>query len=124
MVWERDSDSYQPPTSALEKHLYSMLERPQVPAFERQVPFAFDEVAAIVDAYIPEWSTIVEADGRRWHTRLEDFERDRQRDNAALAAGLVVVRFSYRMLRDQPDDCVATLVGVGEHRSEQKRVRP
>ena len=42
----------------------------------------------------------VEADGRRWHARNEDFENDRRRDNALLRRGIRVIRFTYRMLKD------------------------
>jgi very-short-patch-repair endonuclease len=59
---------------------------------------------------------IVEADGRRWHTRQADFERDRRRDNAALALGLVVVRFTYKMLVTEPDYCLRILLDAGRKR--------
>lgn len=62
-----------------------------------------------VDAYIPRWRLTIEADGRRWHTRKADFERDRRRDNAAAAHGLVVLdsptRCSFRSLRSVSRPC-------------------
>lgn len=112
----RSADAYQPPTSLLEKLLYQLLTRPELPPHDRQLPIAYERLDATVDAYIPEWSIIVEADGRRWHTRVADFERDRARDNAAAAAGLVVVRFTYRMLKDNPKECLDTLVNAGRWR--------
>jgi len=51
-----------------------------------------------LDALAPEHLVIVEADGRRWHTRVADFERDRERDNAAAAHGYRVVRLTWTML--------------------------
>jgi hypothetical protein len=44
---------------------------------------------------------IVEGDSRRWHTRVADFRRDRERDRAALRAGYPTVRYVYEELRDE-----------------------
>lgn len=115
-VSHRSVDAYQPPTTVLEHLLYQLLGRPEIPSHERQLPISYERVDATVDAFIPEWSLIVEGDGRRWHTRKADFERDRRRDNAAAAAGLLVIRFTYRMLKTSPDDCLATLVNTGKWR--------
>ena len=116
IVAERDRDSYQPPTSELERLLYRLLDRDEFPSYSRQLPFQFDRMRATVDAYIEEWRVIVEGDGRRWHTRKADFERDRERDNAAAARGIQVIRFTYRMLKSDPDACAKTLISIGRHR--------
>lgn len=116
LLHERGESAYQPPTSELERLLRKVLDQPVLPAHIRQVPFRFAAAAMTVDAYIPAWRLIVEADGRRWHTRIADFERDRVRDNEAAANGFAVLRFTYRMLRDQPDQCLATLLRTGMSR--------
>lgn len=116
LVRERSDNAYQPPTTELERLLYRLLERPALPRSTRQVPMNYPQVAATVDAYIPNWRMIVEGDGRRWHTRQADFERDRLRDNAAAAAGMVVIRFTYRMLKDHPEQCLQTLLAAGRWR--------
>ncbi len=51
-----------------------------------------------LDVLVPSWRLIVEADGRRWHTRRADFENDRRRDHIALANGHRTVRFTYDQL--------------------------
>lgn len=116
IVADRDRKAYQPPTTELERLLYQMLDRPELPDYERQLPIQYERLAATVDAFIPPWRIIVEGDGRRWHTRRADFERDRRRDNLAAAAGFLVVRFSYRMLHDDPDACFQTLIDSGSWR--------
>lgn len=114
---DRRLDSYQPATTELEAHLYPLLDRPEIPPYTRQCPIQLDEgIDAVLDAFIGFWGMIVEADGRRWHTRRADFERDRLRDNAALAMGLIVVRFTYRMLVDDPAYCLQTLLKAGQSR--------
>jgi len=66
-----------------------------------------------VDAYIPEWRLIIEADGRRWHTRVADFERDRSRDNTAAAHGHRVLRFTHACLTERSTDVVALVSEAG-----------
>ena len=80
------------------------------------MPIAFRRVDATVDAYISVWRLIVEGDGRRWHTRKADYERDRLRDNEATAHGYAVLRFTYEMLRHSPGDCLDTLLRTGQSR--------
>ena len=116
IVRSRGHTGYQPPTTELERLLYRLLDRPEVPGHERQLPLSFPTIRATVDAFIPTWRMIVEADGRRWHTRRADFERDRARDNSAAAEGFIVVRFTYTMLKDNPDACLETLLKTGSWR--------
>jgi very-short-patch-repair endonuclease len=113
---ERLAAAYQPPTTVLERHLYAVLSQPGIPSMTRQFPFPRDILDGTVDAFIPLWRLIVEADGRRWHTRQADFERDRDRDNMAAAHGIAVLRFTYKMLVHQSDRCLGTILATGRAR--------
>jgi hypothetical protein len=106
VVAERLPLAYQPPTS-----------EPDLPRTTRQMPFAFERVNATVDLYVPAWRLIVEADGRRWHSRKADQERDRLRDNEAVAHGYVVLRFTWEMLTKSPTTSIDTLRRTGRIRS-------
>lgn len=117
IVQSRLPDAYQPPTTELERLLYRLLDDPHVPRYTRQLPIALLNVDATVDAYIPVWRLIVEGDGRRWHTRKADHDRDRLRDNEATAHGYAVLRFTYEMLRDRRQECLETLLRTGRVRS-------
>lgn len=110
-------DAYQPPTSELERLVYSLLDHPLLPPYQRQLPISYEAVDATVDAFIPAWRLIVEGDGRRWHTRRADHDRDRLRDNEATAHGLAVLRFTYEMLRNDTGRCLDTLVRTGRVRA-------
>lgn len=57
-----------------------------------------------VDFCFPEAKLIVEIDGRAWHATLDAFEGDRMRDNHAQLAGWRVLRITYRMLKERPDE--------------------
>ena len=65
---------------------------------------------------IPRWRVIVEIDGRRWHTRVRDFDRDRARDHLAQRHGYEVVRFTYRQVRGSSRYVVELLLEIGAHR--------
>ena len=112
----RSPDAYQPPTSELERLLFLLLDDPRLPGHTRQMPMPYRRIHATVDAYIASWGLIVEGDGRRWHTRRADYERDRLRDNEATAHGYAVLRFTWNMLRNHRDECLDTLLRTGRAR--------
>ena len=116
MLDERAQAAWEPPGNQLERHLDRLVDHPDVPEAVSQHPFRFDDRSMIVDRYIARWRLILEADGRRWHSRRADFERDRARDNAAAASGLSVLRFTWRMLTENLDDCRRTLLRTGAAR--------
>ena len=62
-----------------------------------------------VDMWFPADELIVELDGRRFHSRLAAFERDRRRDQLALVKGLRTVRFPHRQITDSPAEVVDVL---------------
>lgn len=114
---ERSDAAWQPPGNELEHHLDRLVDHPSIPPVSRQHPFSYADTPMIVDMYIDAWRLVLEADGRRWHTRRADFERDRARDNAAAARGLAVLRFTWRMLTDDLEGCRRTLLATGRARS-------
>ncbi len=117
VIGERLADAYQPPTSELERHLYRVVDHPGIPPTTRQLPFRFRRVEATVDLYVAAWRLIVEGDGRRWHNRKADHDRDRLRDNEATAHGYAVLRFTWEMLTRSPEECLDTLLRTGQVRS-------
>lgn len=52
---------------------------------------------------------IIEVDGRRWHTRDQDFERDRKRDVEAALRGWTVLRFTWRQVKYEPEYVVDSI---------------
>ncbi len=103
-----------PPTSVLEQALYQLLDDPRVPEVVRQAHLPWwPEAGSRVDALIPAWRRIVEADGRRWHTRRKDFERDRWRDHQAQRHGYEVTRFTYSQLEHTPEYALGVLLDIG-----------
>jgi len=107
-----------PTESVLERRMREVLTGPWIPEIHWQAPFPGRRGGARrVDGLIPSWSVVLEGDGRAWHTRLEDFERDRRRDAEAAAAGLVTLRFTWHQLTEEPEWVRSVVRSTGEHRA-------
>jgi very-short-patch-repair endonuclease len=52
---------------------------------------------------------VVEVDGFAYHSSAHAFERDRRRDAALTAAGIRVVRFTWRQVADEPESVLVTV---------------
>jgi very-short-patch-repair endonuclease len=111
-------DGYVPTESELETVLRSVAGLAALPQVEWQAPLPWAPGGRHrVDGLVPAWGVILEADGRRWHTRIADFDRDHDRDLVALRHGLVVARFTWAQLTGRPDECVEVLLDIGRART-------
>jgi hypothetical protein len=106
LVLERLEDGRTAPESELEARLIALLENlPTRPAMVRQAALPWRSVRpGRVDLLLPAQRLIIEADGRRWHTRVHDFDKDKWRDNEAVANGYRVLHFTWVHLCDFADD--------------------
>lgn len=105
--------------SVLERRLISLLREaglPQ-PVSEFQAPWLRPVDGRVDLAYQAE-RVVIEADSRRWHTLFDAFEVDRRRDNAAQLAGWIVLRFTWRMISEEPARVVAAVREALAHRSQ------
>ncbi len=108
--------------STLEQHLAQVLGALSSVGFDLEAPFPGRSPGLQrVDALVPAWALVVEADGRTWHTRLEDFERDRRRDAEAASAGFQTLRFTYHQLVDEPRWVRRILLETGARRTVELR---
>lgn len=96
----------------LERLLHRLLSDSRVPEWSREEPFLLNGIQSRVDVYVPSRRLVIEADGRNWHARHEDFERDRERDNALAELGIQVLRFTHRMLEREPEKCLRQIIAV------------
>jgi hypothetical protein len=62
-----------------------------------------------VDFYWPELGLVVETDGLRYHRTPAEQARDRLRDQAHTAAGLIPLRFTHEQVRYEPDHVLRIL---------------
>jgi very-short-patch-repair endonuclease len=82
-----------------------VLEGPGMPQFVQQHPVRVAFGTVHLDAAVPELKLAVELDGAAFHGSAAARERDTRRDVALAALGWVVLRFSYRRLRREPEAC-------------------
>ena len=95
---------YVPPESVLERRLLRVLRDGGLPEPVRQAPLPWrPDVPNRVDLLYPRERVIVEADGRRWHARVDQMALDRQRDRDAQNHGYGVYRFVWEEITKQPD---------------------
>jgi very-short-patch-repair endonuclease len=66
-----------------------------------------DGSTAVVDFAFPRVKLAVEIDGRAWHVDRTAFQQDRTRQNALVAAGWTVLRFTWDDLTARPDRVLA-----------------
>jgi Protein of unknown function (DUF559) len=100
-----------PPASVLEGALFGALAAAELPAPARQFRLpGRGAVDGLVDAAYPDVRLLLEADGRRWHSRINDLRRDHQRDAEAARAGWQTLRLLHEDVVGHPDE-VADMVG-------------
>lgn len=69
-----------------------------------------------IDLAYPDHQIVIEGDGRRWHGTFDAFEADRSRDNAAQIAGWIVIRVTWRMIKNEPSKVLQTVKAALESR--------
>jgi len=92
--------------SRLEQVGMDLFQRGGVPRPEWQYPAPWNPDERIDFAW-PWWFAGVEGDGRRWHTRVADFERDRRRDRLSLLHRWTILRFTWLDFTKRPDEVLA-----------------
>jgi very-short-patch-repair endonuclease len=101
----------------LERMLLQLLTGAGLPAPVRQFHAPWlQPINGRVDLAYPNKRIVIEGDGRRWHALFDAFETDRRRDNAAQLAGWMVLRFSWRMIANEPTSVVDIVRGALESR--------
>lgn len=122
VVLDTRSDGYVPPASELERALFAALDAGGLPPPVRQLPLpGRDTVDGIADGGYPDALIVLEADGRRWHTRVEAARQDRERDARVVRAGWVPLRFVYEQIVDDPAGVCETVTETRERRLLQLR---
>jgi very-short-patch-repair endonuclease len=99
--------------SELERALFTILGSAGLPLPRRQVPLpGRGALEGLVDAAYDDARVIIEADGRRWHSRVRDLKRDHQRDAEAARVGWQTLRFLYEEIMGDPGDVCAVIRDV------------
>jgi very-short-patch-repair endonuclease len=89
----------------IEELMYGICTRARLPRPEGNYPIG----KYTADFAFLEQHLIAETDGRATHLTMLAFEHDRLRDRELLLQGWRTVRFTYRQLKNDPDEVAATL---------------
>jgi hypothetical protein len=104
---------YVPPGSELERSLLAALAAGGLAAPERQLRLPGHDgvrgIRGLVDCAYPDAQLLIEADGRRWHGRLEAARRDRERDAQAARVGWQTLRFVHEQIVGDPAEVCAVV---------------
>lgn len=101
---------YVPSQSWLQRRMLKILADSGLPRprIEVQLPWRTERESRC-DALYERERVLLEADGRRWHTRVDQMAEDRKRDREARLHGYSPFRFVYQELRYEPEVLVDTV---------------
>lgn len=106
--WSIDA---KPTDSMLEHAMHRLINRYRLPAVEFHPLICGHEV----DFRVHDSRVILECDGWAYHgLDRSNFERDRQRDAELLAAGWIVLRFTYRSITTRPKETADRIAATVE----------
>lgn len=100
------------PEKELERRFKHMLRAHAIPPPQFNAPIHLEDRTYEVDCLWPDERLVVELDGRDAHMTAAAFEDDRVRDAALVAAGLRVIRITWRRLHDAEADTASQLVAL------------
>ena len=89
-----------------------------MPMFNARL-YCGNELLAVPDAWWPDVALAAEADSREWHLTPEDWERTMRRHARMTALGLLVLHFTPRQIRYEPDQVLSTIRVALESRRGQ-----
>lgn len=93
-----------------ERRLQSMLRRAHVTGWVAHLPFVAGGHRFEIDLAFPAWRIAIEVDGYAYHHADDRFQRDRTKQNALIAAGWRVLRFTWADIDERPGYVLAQVV--------------
>jgi very-short-patch-repair endonuclease len=103
-------DSRSEPWSAAERLSHRLLRSTRITGWETNLPVHIDGQVYYLDIAFKQQKLAIEIDGRLHQKDEELFESDRWRQNALVADGWRVLRFTWAMLRDHPEVFVSAII--------------
>ncbi len=109
-ILEQRADGEHTSDSVIESKLLELLDEVglELPVKQFHAPW-LEPINGRVDFAYLERRVVIEADSRRWHGLFEAFEIDRRRDIAAQLAGWKILRFTWKMLTEDPRFVIDTV---------------
>lgn len=102
-------DSRDEPWSAAERQAHRILRAAGITGWIANHPVIVADQGYYIDVAFEAQRLALEVDGRLHEDEGDLFESDRRRQNALVLSGWRVIRFTWAMLRDEPEFVVATI---------------
>ena len=97
------------PWSAAERHFHRLLRSAGLVGWRANQPVLIEGSTYFVDVLFDKIRVVIEIDGRERHIGAEVFETDRWRQNLLVLDGWCVLRFTWRMIQECPDEVMAMI---------------
>jgi very-short-patch-repair endonuclease len=106
--------------SSREAEMKTLIKRGHLPLplFNARL-YCGEELIAIADAWWQEAGLVAEVDSKEWHLSPKDWEKTMARHARLTALGILVLHFTPRQIRDQPDQVLATIRQALASRGDQ-----
>src|SRR5215470_17634711 len=81
------------------------------------------ELIARPDVWWPNYAVAIEVDSRQWHFSPDDWERTMRRHDRLTALGILVLHFTPRQIRNEPDQVLAMIrTALASRRGQQPQL--
>ncbi|HKX15259.1 MAG TPA: DUF559 domain-containing protein, partial [Propionibacteriaceae bacterium] len=100
-------DSSAEPWSEAERSIHRLLRAAGITGWEANKPVVLRDLTFYVDIIFRKLKLVIEIDGRLYHTAAEVFETDRRRQNLLVLDGWCVLRFTWAMIEEHPEEVIA-----------------
>jgi very-short-patch-repair endonuclease len=97
------------PWSVAERKLHRLLRSAGIIGWTANPEMVIEGQEVHPDVLFDAERLVIEVDGRRFHSDRDVFESDRRRQNLFVVHGWCVLRFTVRMIEDEPDTVIATV---------------
>ncbi len=100
-------DSRAEPWSEAERSIHRLLRAARITGWKANKPVVLRDLTFYVDIIFRKLKLVIEIDGRLYHTGTEVFETDRRRQNLLVLDGWCVLRFTWTMIEEHPEEVIA-----------------
>jgi very-short-patch-repair endonuclease len=100
-------DSRAEPWSEAERLFHRLLRDAGITGWRANRPVVLNDSTFYVDIVFRRLRLVIEIDGRLYHTGAEVFETDRWRQNLLILGGWCVLRFTWAMIEEKPEEVIA-----------------
>lgn len=99
-------DSREEPWSTAERQCHRLFRAAGITGWRGNRPITLEQQEFYVDIMFRRLRLVIEIDGRKFHTEPEVFESDRHRQNLLVLHGWRVLRITWAMISDEPDQVI------------------